>query len=106
MTPQAARLRTVRLLRSGFAVALTVGLLSAPQAADLSGHRPYRHRHRVVADVESPVVPLGYAYGGYGNGAGPGWEYSGHGPGYGPGYAPGYGYIPPGFPSYGLDLGY
>ncbi|MBV9812372.1 MAG: hypothetical protein JO326_06445 [Acetobacteraceae bacterium] len=79
---------------------------AATQAADLGGHVRHLHHHRIVLDVEPPVVPLGYAYGGYGNGAGPGWDYSGHGPGYGPGYAPGYGYIPPGLPSFGLDLGY
>ena len=80
---------------------------SGAKAADLGlgFHRPHRH-HRHARGFRGSVVPLGYAYGGYGNGPGPGYEASGYGPGYGPGYAPGYGYIPPGLPTYGLDLGY
>lgn len=85
------------------AAAVTAVLLagSAARAADLATPRHHhRARHRLV-DAEPPSVPPGYAYGGYGNGPGPGWS-DAYGP---PGYGPGYGYIPPGSPDAGFDLG-
>ena len=79
-------------------VTLAVGGVCATcaEAADLGPLHHRRHHHFIRS---APVPPPGYAYGGYGNGPGPGWVD-------GPGYTPGIGYIPPGAPPTIFDLGY
>ena len=80
----------------GAVVVMVLGA-SGAMAADLGDLHRRHHRH--------PTPPLGYAYGGYGIGPGPGWV-DAHGPGYAPGIAPGYGYIPAGAAPTIFDLGY
>ena len=93
-----------RASRVGLATALCAAMLApaSVRAADLGYGRPH-HRHH-VRDATPIVVPQGYAYGGYGNGPGPGWV-EGYGPSFAPGITPGVGYIPAGAAPTIFDLG-
>ena len=85
------------------AACIAIGFTGSTLAAEAGTPRHRHHYSRKhVIETEPPLVPRGYAYGGYGDGPGPGWS----DPTYGPaGYGPGYGYIPPGYSDAGFDLG-
>ena len=90
----------MRAIKSTVIIAVAIGFgASGAMAADLGDLHRRHHRHL------QPLPPPGYAYGGYGNGSGPGWV-DARGLGYAPGITPGFGYIPAGAPPTIFDLGY
>ena len=102
-------IKRVVTIRAAIAFGLVgCGVLGAQAAVAQPVHasRPAHHRHHHYSGVDidaPPVVPEGYAYGGYEHGIVP--DYA---PGYGPGYMPGAGFfIAPGLgldaPGYGYN---